>query len=127
MLAQVLEKHGLGARVAKYDAASREAINSLDLTGVAMICVSYLDIHGNPSHLRYLLRRLRQKAPGCPVLVGLWPAEDEVIKDKQVQRLVGADYYVTSLRDAMQACMSQAHGGIIEERNKAGVISASTR
>jgi predicted PurR-regulated permease PerM len=127
MLAQLLEKHGLGAKVTTYDAASRETINSLDLTGIAMICVAYLDIHGNPSHLRYLLRRLRQKAPGRPVLVGLWPAEDEVIRDKQVQRLLGADYYVTSLRDAVQSCVSQAQGAMIEERNEAGVISTSTR
>ena len=30
------------------NAASRDAINSLDVTGIAMICVAYLDIRGNP-------------------------------------------------------------------------------
>ncbi|MEO6945555.1 MAG: AI-2E family transporter, partial [Nitrobacter sp.] len=53
ILAQLLRKHGLGARVAPYRAASREAIATLDISGTRMICVSYLDISGSPSHLRF--------------------------------------------------------------------------
>lgn len=108
MLAQLLEKHGLGARVASYHAASRDAITALDVTGTAMICISYLDIRGNPSHLRYLLQRLRRRVPGIPILVGLWPADDEVLRDKQLQTAVGADHYVTSLRAAVDACAAEA-------------------
>jgi predicted PurR-regulated permease PerM len=70
MLAQLLRKHGLGARVAGYEAVSRERIRDLDLTGVAMVCISYLDISGNPAHLRYLLERLKRRAPHLSVLVG---------------------------------------------------------
>ena len=53
MLAQLLEKHGLGGPVESYSASSRSGIETLDMTGVAMICVSYLDITGSPAHLRY--------------------------------------------------------------------------
>jgi len=92
--------------------------------GIAMICVSYLDIQGNPPHLRYLLQRLRRRAPGRPILVGLWPAEDEVIKNKQVQSLVGADYYVTSLREAVDACVSEAQeAGEKEEGTKSAACA----
>ena len=63
MLAQLLHKHGLGARVVPHEAVSRASIIGLDTKGVAMVCVSYLEITGNPAHLRYLLRRLRQKVP----------------------------------------------------------------
>ena len=77
MLAQLLEKHGLGSRFAPYAAASRSGIETLEITDVAMICISYLDISGSPAHLRYLIRRLKQKAPGIPILVGLWPAENQ--------------------------------------------------
>jgi predicted PurR-regulated permease PerM len=110
MLAQLLEKHGLGGRVAPYMAASRSGIATLDLTGVAMICISYLDISGSPAHLRYLIRRLNQKAPGIPVLVGLWPAEDTALKDKQLQSQIGANYYTTSLREAVNVCVEVAEG-----------------
>ncbi|MGX4770206.1 AI-2E family transporter [Bradyrhizobium guangdongense] len=111
MLAQLLDKHGLGARVASYHEASREGISSLEVTGVAMVCISYLDIQGNPSHLRYLLQRLRRRLPDTPLLVGLWPADDEVLKDKAVQMAVGADYYVSSLRAAVDVCVAEAQKG----------------
>ena len=108
MLAQLLGKHGLGARVVSYHAASREGIASLDAEGVAMVCISYLNISGSPSHLRYLMRRLRRRLPGVPILVGLWPAEDSVLKDERIRAVIGADYYTTSLRDAVNACVEAA-------------------
>ena len=114
MLAQLLDKHGLGARVSGFQAASRQAIASLDLNGVAMICISYLDIRGNPSHLRYLLQRLRARAPRLPILVGLWPADDEVLRSERLRTAVGADYFVSSLREAVDACVALASKQSIE-------------
>jgi predicted PurR-regulated permease PerM len=110
MLAQLLRKHGIGARVTSYQSASREGIRELDLTGVAMVCVSYLDITGNPSHLRYLLERLKRRAPGIPVLVGLWPVGEKVLTDADLGREVGANAYVSSLREAVDACLAVAAG-----------------
>lgn len=110
MLAQLLTEHGLGARVAPYAEASREAVRSFDVSGIAMVCISYLDISGSPSHLRYLMRRLRQKMPDVPILVGLWAAEEPVLKDTRVQALIGADYYITSLHEAVHTCIRAAHG-----------------
>jgi DNA-binding response OmpR family regulator len=108
MLAQLLRKHGLGARVVSHGEVSRERIRDLDLTGVAMVCISYLDITGNPAHLRYLLERLKRRAPGIPVLVGLWPVGERVLTDAVVGREVGADAYVSSLREAVEACLRLA-------------------
>jgi predicted PurR-regulated permease PerM len=108
MLAQLLRKHELGAQVVPHDAVSRSNILGLDVDGVAMVCISYLDISGNPAHLRYLLRRLRQKLPDAPILVGLWPAEDAVLTDEKLRQTVGADYFVTSLREAVEACLDAA-------------------
>ena len=75
MLAQLLENQGLASRVVPHAATTRAAIGTLDVNGVAMVCISCLDLFGTPSHLRYLLRRLRQHLPpDVPILVGLWPA-----------------------------------------------------
>jgi predicted PurR-regulated permease PerM len=109
MLAQLLGKHGLGARVLPYGAVSRANIASLDVRGAAMMCVSYLDISGNPAHLRYLLSRLRERAPHAVLLVGLWPQGEAVLHDRDLRRLIGAQYYVTTLREAVEACLSAAH------------------
>ena len=111
MLVQLLGKHGLGARLAPYEAVSRDRMETLDVEGVAMVCVSYLDISGSPAHLRYLLQRLRRRLPkGAPILVGLWPAEDAALTDKTTQSRIGADYFASSLRDAVNACLKAARG-----------------
>ena len=109
MLAQLVDKHGMGARLVGYEEVSRDRIDTLDVDGVAMACVSYLDISGSPAHLRYLMQRLRQRLPhGAPILVGLWPTQDATLKDKQVQRSIGADYFTSSLVDAVNACTEAA-------------------
>jgi hypothetical protein len=109
MLAQLLAKNGLGSRVVPHGAVSRSAITALDLEGVAMVCISYLEISGNPAHLRYLIRRLHRRAPDMPILVGLWPSEDAVLKEEGLRKIIGADYYVSSLREAVKACLGAAH------------------
>jgi predicted PurR-regulated permease PerM len=109
MLSQLLRKHGFGSAVAPHESVSRSAISSLDVSGVAMICISYLEMAGSPSHLRYLLRRLRQHAPNRPVLVGLWPADDTFLADRDMRAVMGADYYVSSLREAVSICLEEAH------------------
>jgi hypothetical protein len=48
--------------------------------------------------------------PGAPILVGLWPAEEAVLRDDRLRAAVGADYYATSLREAVTACLEAARG-----------------
>ena len=127
MLSQLLSKHGLGTRVVPHAAVSRREIFSLDMTGVQMVCISYLEISGTPAHLRYLLRRLKQKAK-APTLVGLWPAEDAVLKSETMRATLGANYYVSSLRDAVVQCLKVASGEekLPEPANSQNVEQAST-
>lgn len=108
MLAQLLRKNGLNARVVQHEAASRAAVANLDVTGVQMICLCYLELSGTPSHLRYLLRRLRQRAPGVKLLVGLWPSEQTILLDERLRAAFGADYYTSSLRETVEACLDAA-------------------
>ncbi len=109
MLAQLLQKHAIGTRVVPHPAASREAIDSLDVAGVVMVCVSYLDLNGSPVRLRALLRRLRERIPGVTILVGLWSDADaadaaddglEALRDQ-----IGADLYTSTLAQAVAACV----------------------
>ena len=48
--------------------------------------------------------------PGKPILVGLWPAEDAILTDEALRRQVGADFYVVSLRQAVEVCLAFARG-----------------
>ncbi len=106
MLAQLLGKHGLGARVEAYGAASRQTVGQLDVSGVALVCISYLEISGSPSGLHYLVRRLRARLPEAKILVGLWPTDGQ---DDRIRNVVGADIYASNLKDAVDACVKAAH------------------
>jgi hypothetical protein len=124
MLAQLLEKQGIEARVVEHAAITRAAIGTLDVTGVAMVCISCLELLGTPSHLRYLLRRLRRRLPlEVPILVGLWPEEDVVLHDERLRTAVGADYYASSLHEAVQMCLDVARKALAAEPSPATTAS----
>jgi hypothetical protein len=62
MLAQLLEKRGLGARVEGAEAIASSNILRLETSGVAMVCLSYFDAN-SPAHMRYTIRRIRRRLP----------------------------------------------------------------
>ena len=106
MLAQLLEKNGFRAVVASYAPVARETIGRLETKGVRMVCISFLEISGSPPHLRYTIRRLRQKLPGSSILVGLWAENDAALTDRGLGAQIGADYYVRSLQEAVDLCIA---------------------
>ena len=60
MLAQLLEKHGLAARVQPFaDVASAKALK-IDALDAPLVCLSYFGAVGNPAHVRFLIRRLKR-------------------------------------------------------------------
>ena len=72
MLAQLLAQRGVASRRIPHTSVSREMIAQLDLSAVKVIAVSYLELGGAPAHLRYLIRRLRHRAPHAALIAGLW-------------------------------------------------------
>jgi hypothetical protein len=69
MLAQLLERRGLGARVLPADAIGPERIAGLDLGGVEFVCLSYLG-PAAVAHARQACRRLRRQARGSLPVYG---------------------------------------------------------
>jgi predicted PurR-regulated permease PerM len=108
MLAQLLRKHGLGAKPVLPGEVSRLAIGRLETTGVAMVCVAYAALDGNPPHMRYLLRRIRQRFPSRPILVGFWNPSDPILTDAAAQGMAGAGLVASSFHDAVTKCLGEA-------------------
>jgi predicted PurR-regulated permease PerM len=104
ILLQLLGKHGFAARALPHEAASRASIDTLDADDVATICILYLQIDGIPSHLRYLVRRIRAKLPKVSIVVGLWAAQDTEKWSADLQSAMGADCYASSLQEVLGAC-----------------------
>lgn len=104
MLVQLLARQGIAARAIPQAAASREGIETLDLSGDATVTLAYLDPGAAPSHLRYLIRRIRQRATGAEIVAGFWPASNPGGDpgDADTRTAVGADRHAASLRMAIE-------------------------
>jgi hypothetical protein len=50
------------------------------------------------------------------VLSGFWPDGEEILDDERLRVAVGADYYTSSLRDSVDACLEVAHKASIDEQ-----------
>jgi hypothetical protein len=70
-LAQLLRREGVAAISKETETLSISKLFGLDLKDVALICLCYLE-HATPAQLHYASRRLRRKAPGVPILVGIF-------------------------------------------------------
>ena len=107
MLAQLLEKHGIGARVVPSEAVSVANVGRLEVTGVQMACLSYLE-PGNFTNPRYLVRRLRRRLPQAKILAGFWTLTAQEAEERDALAATRADRVVTSLRQAVEQVVNAA-------------------
>jgi len=113
MLAQLLEKHGIGARVVPSEAVSVANVMRLDVAGVQMAFLSYLE-PGNLTNTRYLVRRLRRRLPQATIVDGFWALTAQEAADRDALAATGADCVVTSLRQAVEQAVDAASGDLAE-------------
>jgi predicted PurR-regulated permease PerM len=104
MLAQLLGKHGLGARAEGASALSASNISGLETAGIALVCLSALD-SSTPAHIRYTIRRVRRRFPDAKILLGCWLADADTAPTADAMK---ADVMVTTLRDAVRLCLDAA-------------------
>jgi predicted PurR-regulated permease PerM len=76
LVAHLLERKGIGARVETAGALSVSRIFSLDTTDAALLCICYA---GNATHaqIEYAVRRVRKKAPQATIIVTLIGGSDQ--------------------------------------------------
>jgi len=104
MIAQLLGKHGLGARVEGADAVATMNILRLETSGVALVCLSYLDA-GSLAHMRYTIRRMRRRLPAAQVLLACWKAD---VDPATLRDSTQADAVATTLPEAARFCLEAA-------------------
>ena len=111
MLAQLLQKHGIGARVVPSHAVSAANIFRFDPADAAIVCLSYLEPGGLMS-ARYLARRLRRKLPRAKILLGLWTLNQADSERRDAIQETGVDVVVTSLREAVERVVAEAREAV---------------
>jgi predicted PurR-regulated permease PerM len=77
MVAQLVERQGIGARAEQADALSMSRIFALDTKDVALVCLCYVE-NATSAQIRYAIRRLRRKAPTAIILVSLVGVTDGI-------------------------------------------------
>ncbi|MEI9888813.1 MAG: AI-2E family transporter [Rhizomicrobium sp.] len=100
LLAHLLERQGIGARLATFDEVSPANIQDLKGDGVRAICVSYLE-PGSPKNARYLARRLRKRFPGLPLTAGFWSVIEDDTHYLDSFEATECDFLAHNLRQAV--------------------------
>ena len=117
MLAQLSTAHGLAARVEGAEALSTTNVFRLDTTGVAVVCLVYLDVRGS-AHMRYSVRRLRRKLPRATIILGCWAKETDPAALESFREGAKADLVAASLGETVKLCI-EATGVKLQQRQRA--------
>ena len=104
MLAQISTEHGLAARVEGAASLSTTNVFRLDTTGVAIVCLVYLDARA-AAHMRYSVRRLRRKLPKATIILGCWVKDMEPAALELLREGAKADLVATSIGEAVRLCI----------------------
>jgi hypothetical protein len=104
MLAQLSTQHGLPARVEAAEVLSSTNIFRLETTGVAIVCLVYLDA-SSPAHMRYSVRRLRRKLPKATIVLVCPVSETDRVALQQLGDGAKADLVAASLGEAVHLCI----------------------
>jgi predicted PurR-regulated permease PerM len=108
MVAQLVEKQGIGARVEKADALSVSRIFSLDTKDVALVCICYVE-NATAAQIQYAIRRLRRKAPQAINLVALIGNTNSAADADAIQPIV-FDHVERTLSGTVAKILAAASG-----------------
>lgn len=106
MLAQVLERHGLGARHIALSELRQNPPSPKDAEGVALVVLSFIEPLSTV-HLRQAVRAVHRVAPKARIMIGIWRQRDPAML-QELQRRVHADALVTTLNKALAAALEMS-------------------
>jgi hypothetical protein len=99
ILAQLVEREHVSARVLGPESLSINGVARLDAKNVEALCIVYLG-RQSLAVVRYSVRRLRKRFPGVPIGVCLWGSDDLGPTIEAAQ----ADATINSLKEAVAFC-----------------------
>jgi predicted PurR-regulated permease PerM len=106
MLAHLLGKAGIQSRLESDASVAPLNVVRLDTSGIAIVCLLYLDLGHSPAHLRYAIRRIRRRLPATPIVACLWGYEEGHAPPRSELAAAGADSCTTTIAETLQLCTS---------------------
>ena len=119
LFAQILEKHGMGAKVGPAGALTAGRISSLSAEGVRLVCLSYFDADLSTAGARFAVRRLRRRLGQVKILAGFWQSGPG--QASELCAATKADFCATRFKEALDFCL---HEAVEEEKGGPGKIGA---
>ncbi len=107
LLVDMLAKYGVTARVVSSDQTSAAQINDLDVGGVRLACVSYLE-PGTYKNARYQVRRLRKRMPEVPVIALFWGIGGDHSRYLDSVEATESDVVTTGLKETIHHVLAFA-------------------
>ena len=107
LLVDMLAKYGVSARVVSSDQTSAAQINELDVEGVRLACISYLE-PGTYKNARYQVRRLRKRMPEVPVIAILWGIGSDHSRYLDSVEATESDVVTTGLKETIHHVLAFA-------------------
>lgn len=105
ILAQLLKRRGIGAQLLTSNDMAPETLSRLDLGGVSIAVLTYMNEDSIP-HAKYLIRRLRRRAPAIKIIMGLWSMAPDQLARHEVTEETRADLVTVSLTDTLDQVTS---------------------
>jgi hypothetical protein len=118
LFAQILEKHGMVAKVGPAGALTAGRISSLSAEGVRLVCLSYFEADLSTAGARFAVRRLRRRLGEVKILACFWQSGPA-----QVSALCAAtkaDFCATRYKEALAICLHEAVEEGTAEADKGG-------
>jgi hypothetical protein len=112
MLAHLLGKAGTQSKLESNASVSPLNVAHLDTSGVAIVCLLYLDLGQSPAHLRYTIRRIRRRLSTTPIVACLWGYEEGNAPPRSELAAAGADSCTTTIAETLRLCA----GAVREEK-----------
>lgn len=123
ILAQMLGKHGIGARAGGLDDVTGPGLARLDAGAVKLVHVSCFGAATGLARVRYLVRRLRRRFPAARIVACLWrTGEDRNIADSTLS--AGADVVVATLEAAIEDAVRAAREAAMPAAESIAVTAA---
>jgi predicted PurR-regulated permease PerM len=120
VLSTLVQTHGIATRMERPEVLKAGNLAKLDLSGVALICLSSVDLK-TPAHMHYAARRLKSRAPHAKLLLGVWSAIDDKVL-AALKEAVNADYAARNFHRAATIVLEEAakHPQLRTESLKSG-------
>lgn len=122
ILAQLVEREHVTARVLGPDSLSISGVPRLNPDGVEALCIFYLG-RQSVAVVRYSVRRLRKRFPGVPIVVCLWGSADLAPTVEAAQ----ADTTINSLKEAVAFCAKTETSRRAQQGPSEAVLDSAVR